>query len=79
MEGPKDKFRVYMIGPDSPASRSAREAARDQRTIEELCGEEGTNLSKVSTSITINHAILSQQPFLSTLANRCGLIEATVA
>ena len=78
MDGPKDRFRVYMIGPDSPASRSAREAARDKCTIEELCGEEGTNLSKVSTSITINHAILSPQPFLSTLSNRCGLIEATV-
>eukprot|EP00956_Cyclotella_meneghiniana_P014542 scaffold21809_cov24-Cyclotella_meneghiniana.AAC.2 len=77
-EGPKDKFRTYMVAPDSNATRQAREETKDERSIQELCGEEGKNLAKVNTEIIFNHSFLSFYPFLSFLANRNSLVEATV-
>ena len=76
--GPKDKFRVYMLAADNAATLRIREAARDDRELEELCGEDAANLSKVNVSITHNTQILSADPFMALLANRCGLVEATV-
>ena len=76
---PKDKFRVFMLAADNAATLRLRKAARDDRELEELCGEDTANLSKVNVTITQhNTQILAIDPFLVLLANRCGLVEATV-
>ena len=78
MEGQKDKFRVYMISPDNAATAKSREDNKDARDLEELCGERGDNLSKVNTDITFNQSILAPETFLSLVANRCTIYEATL-
>ena len=78
MDGSKERFRTYMITPDNKFTLELRENNRDDRGLEELCGEEGTNLSKVNTAIVFNQMILSFYPFMAFLANRCGIIEACV-
>lgn len=78
LDGAKTKFRCYMAAPDNEASIRARDDTKDDRLIQGMLGETGTNLSKVNTDIVFNHMILSYHPFLGFLANRCGLIEASI-
>ena len=74
----KDKFRWYMLAPDNAATIRMRDATNDARDLQELCGEDKSNLTKVNTSITFNEQVLAPEPFLTLLANRCGLVESLV-
>ena len=56
----------------------ARDEAKSGRDLEELCGEDKSNMSKVDISITTNTNFLDPERFLATLANHCGLAEAMV-
>jgi hypothetical protein len=62
-------FRSFMLAPDSAASMAERAAKANNRDIEEICGEEGVNLTKVNTSVVANTAIFNENMFLSFLAN----------
>ena len=75
---PKDKFRCYFFAADTLATSRSRDATKDDRDLEMMCGEDKTNLSRVNVTITCNHNVLAPEPFLVLLANRCGFIEATV-
>ena len=78
LDGAKTKFCCYMAAPDNEAFIRARDDTKDDRLIQGMLGETGTNLSKVNKDIIFNHMILSYHPFLGFLANRCGLIEASI-
>jgi hypothetical protein len=71
-------FRSFMLAPDNAASMAERAAKANNRDIEEICGEEGVNLTKVNTSVVANTAIFNENMFLSFLANCSLLSEATV-
>ena len=65
----KHRMRIIFFAPDNKQVTAQREAVTDDRVMEEICGEEKTNFSKVRTSILYNSQVLSMEVFLIWLGN----------
>ena len=63
------RMRLIYFAPDNKHITAQREAVTDDRQMEEICGEEATNYSKVRTAILFNHQVLSMEVFLIWLGN----------
>lgn len=71
-------FRDFMLAPDNANTLSERAAKINSRDLEEICGEEGVNLTKVNTSVIANTTFFTNELFVSLLANRAMIAETTV-
>ena len=78
LESLKNRFRPHLLAPDNAATLRARDEAGDDRDLEEMCGQDTANLTKVNIAIVSNTNVLGKDAFMGMLANRTGLVEATV-
>jgi hypothetical protein len=69
------RFNWIFCGPDNRATLSLRTSNAEEVQLQEMCGEQTANISKLSTSITYNQSIWQLEPFLAWIANCCDTIE----
>ena len=60
----KSRFRLVYFAPHNKQVAALCETTIDDREMEEICGENATNFSKVRTSILFNSNVLSMEVFL---------------